>query len=210
MPILQFDEKHHKYSVGGTYVPGVTSALKAITANDYFGVDKEVMRKKAEFGKAVHRIIELDCKNTLMPEDLSDDALIPYFMAWADFRRKSGFRVIQSEGQYHSERYGYAGTLDLFGVLNGIYSIIDAKCVVKVMRSTGPQTAAYENLVREANPNLFPGAETPIRRYALQLRPAPEGSDTARWHLVPLTDKQDFKVFLASLAITSWNERTKP
>lgn len=205
---LIFDPIQHRYTLDGMYVPGVTSALKVVSQADYFGVDPEVMARKAALGSLVHQVIELDCAGELDVEDL-DDVLVPFYRAWRSFLVSSGFVVELSEGKVASRRYRFAGQLDLFGRLNGIRSTIDAKCVAVVMPSTGPQTAAYTEALRECRPDLLP-RDAPCRRYALQLRPFDaSGKPTAQpWKLHPFTqDAVDLRLFLACLTVTHHLER---
>lgn len=203
---LTFNADDHTYRLDGQNVPGVTTALKPISTADYAFVDPEVMERKALFGTAVHKLIELDCLGELDVEDLDED-LVPYYGAWREFLAASGFQVLLSESKLGSRRYRYAGQLDLFGQLNGFRAMIDAKCVVTVMPSTGPQTMAYTNLVRESRPDLLPAA-APCQRYALQLRPALHLGDNARWQLVPFKeDAADWRLFLAALTVTHHLQR---
>ena len=205
---LVFHEEGHRYTFNGQPVPGVTTALKVVSAEDYKFVSAEVLAVKAAFGTAVHKVIELDCLGELDLASL-DDVLVPYYLAWREFLTVSGFRPILSEGKVYSQRYSYAGQLDLYGMLNGCHSIIDAKSVTTVMPSTGPQTAAYENALKETRPDLIPPKAT-VNRYALQLRPALAGKKTAQWHLHRFSDPADFPVFLSSLRITNWRASFKP
>ena len=204
MPNLVFHEDGHRYELDGRPVPGVTTALKVISAEDYRNVPEEVLTLKAAFGTAVHRVIELDCMDDL-DLDALDDSLLPYYNGWRQFLAASGFRPLLSEGKVASVRYGYAGQLDLFGMLNGCYSLIDAKCVTTVMPSTGPQTAAYENALKEWRPDIVP-PKAPVNRYALQLRPPPPGGTAATWNLHRFTDPADFPVFLSALRIHNWRK----
>lgn len=200
---LIFHPEDHRYTFNGQDVPGVTTALKVVSSADYAFVDPDVLAAKAALGTAVHSMIELDCARELDTEDL-DPMLQPFFDAWRDFVRQSGFTVLLSESKVHSPRYDYAGQLDLFGELNGIKAMIDAKCVAMVMPSTGPQTAAYLQALRESRPDLLPPG-TPCRRYALQLRPFDSHGNrmTTPWKLHPFTqDAQDLRLFLACLTVT--------
>lgn len=200
---LDFDPELHRYRLDGQALPGVTEALKVVSSADYAMVDPEVMARKAAIGQAVHLMIELDCAGELDLEDL-DPQLLPYHAAWKSFLVTSGFRVLLSESKVASRRYGYAGQLDLFGDLNAIRATVDAKCVAMVMPSTGPQTAAYTQALRESRPDLLP-AGAPCRRYALQLRPADaQGKPFATpWKLHPFTDDAaDLRLFLACLTVT--------
>lgn len=205
---LVFHPDGHRYTLDGVPVPGVTSALKLVSAADYWNVPQEVLERKAALGTAVHRVIELDCQDDLDVDSL-DDVLLPYYRAWRSFLVTSGFQVQLSEGKVGSRKYRYGGQLDLFGRLNAIPSIIDAKCVTTVMPSTGPQTAAYLQALRETRPDLLPQS-MPCRRYALQLRPFDaQGNRMATpWKLHPFTeDAADLRLFLACLTVTHHLER---
>lgn len=205
---LVFHPEGHRYTLDGAAVPGVTSALKLVSSADYFGVPPEVLERKARLGTAVHRVIELDCQDDLDVDSL-DDVLVPYYRAWRSFLVTSGFQVQLSESKLASRRYRFAGQLDLFGRLNAIPSVIDAKCVTVVMPSTGPQTAAYVQALRETRPDLLPPS-MPVRRYALQLRPfdAQGNRLSTPWKLHPFTDDAaDLRLFLACLTVTHHLER---
>lgn len=201
--VLTFDPDRHEYRLGSQPLPGVTSILARLTAEEYRGVAPEVMERAATLGKAVHRLIELDLADDLDESSLSGD-LADYLEAWRAFRALSGFEPLLSEQQVYSERHGYAGTLDLFGILNGEAALIDAKRTAAVPRTAGPQTAAYERALRECMPEVVQravsGAEPGrIRRYALHLMPF------KKWALVPFTNPSDERVFLSCLSIQQWS-----
>lgn len=192
---LQFDADLHRYTLAGQRLPSVTEILHPVTAHEYRGVDREVMDRAALLGKAVHKLIELDIAGTL-DEDALDDSLRPYLAQWRQFCAQSGFSAIHSERRIHSARYGYAGTLDLAGKLNGTNAVIDAKRTAAVPRSAGPQTAAYRQALAE-----LCGAEWQTAdRYALHLTPE-------RWRLVPQKDPNDLRVFLAALTLHNYLEK---
>lgn len=202
---LVFDAERHRYTLDGKKLPGVTTILKPISSAHYAGVDPEVMARAAQLGQAVHRVIELDVLGELDTDTL-DPQLIPYYRGWRIFLRESGFQAQLSEQQLASRRHGYAGTLDLFGRLNRLASLVDAKRVAVIVRSTGPQTFAYGQLVREARPDLL-GPDEPLRRYALHLKKPAHGQMTAPWELVPFTnDHQDRLVWQSCLNIQKFIE----
>lgn len=191
---LEFDSVAHRYTLNGAPVPSVTDVLAPISAAHYRGVDAEVMARAALLGQATHKLIELDVRDTL-DEDALDDTLRPYLAMWRRFRATSGFRPVLSEFRVASARYGYAGTLDLFGELHGRAALIDAKRTAAVPRTAGPQTAGYEIALRETAPDLTPPA---VDRYALHLTPE-------RWQLVPFRDPNDQRVFLSALTLHNWS-----
>lgn len=201
---LSYDDALHEYRYDGNVVPSVTQALGRLSAEEYRGVDAEVMERAAQLGKAVHRVIELDLRDDLDVESLSE-GLLPYYESWRNFLATSGFTAVLSEQRVYSARYGYAGTLDLFGILNGEAVLIDAKRTAQVPRTAGPQTAAYETALRESLPDvitrhndLTTPARDLIRRFALHLRA--DGT----WRLVPFTDRSDLRVFLAQVTTHHW------
>lgn len=193
---LEFDPVEHRYRLDGQPVPGVSTILQAL-GNEYAMVDPEVLERAAAIGTAVHWLIEQDVAGTLDEEQV-DFHLLPYLDQWRDFRHTSGFEPILSEQQVASRRYGYAGTLDLFGRLNGRKVLIDAKRTAAVPRKAGPQTAGYEVALRECMPEIFTPGER-VDRFALHLRPG------MRWRLVPFRDAADQRVFLSALTIHNWS-----
>jgi hypothetical protein len=205
---LTFDEASHTYTLDGKPVPAVSRVLQAL-GDEYAMVDPDVLERAAEIGRAVHWIIEHEIRGDL-DEEMVDFHLLPYLDQWREFRRTSGFEPLLTETQVYSRRYRYAGTLDLFGILNGKLALPDAKRTAAVPRKAGPQTAAYEMALRESMPELVARAaarigwkqtltdQVPIFRYALHLTPT-------RWQLVPFKDPADQRVFLSALNIHQWS-----
>lgn len=197
MSAIAFKEADHTYWLDGRRLPGVTEILKIATHDDFRFVDPAVLARNAALGTAVHALIEADCKGAAQAafEAAPFDAL-PYFDMWRHFILTSGFRVIASELRVHSPRYGYAGTLDLIGELNGRLALVDAKRTASVPRSAGPQTAAYEQAARESYPAMI-GEGVTVDRFALHLSPS-------GWRLVPFRDRADLRVFLSCLTVLNW------
>lgn len=205
MPVeLTFDEAAHVYRVDGRIVPSVTQILHRLSAEAYRFVDEFVMEEAALLGTAVHKMIELDLRGDLDVEALSEGLQV-YYTAWQNFLQLSGFQMVLSEARVYSSKYGYAGTLDLAGWLNGRFVIIDAKRTAQVPHTAGPQTAAYLQALDESGRTFSVPGSTELaarianaERYALHLRA--DGT----WRLVPFTDKSDLRVFLACKTLHDW------
>lgn len=197
-PEVTFDAELHEYTVDGDRYPSVTEILRDLSAREYRFVDKAVMEDAAWLGTAVHLLIELDIAGTLDEAGL-DERLVPYLEKWREFRAQSGFQPLLSEQRVFSTRYRYAGTLDLFGTLNGRFALIDAKRCAKVPRTAGPQTAGYEMALRERFPDLIKSTDM-VPRFALQLTPD-------RWQLLPLTGSADSRLFLSALNLFHWSNQ---
>lgn len=193
---LTFDPATHTYTLDGRVVPSVTQVLRALP-DDYAMVDPAVLERAAELGRAVHRIIELDILGGLVLEEV-DFHLLPYLDQWREFLASSGFRPLLSESLVASRRYGYAGTLDLFGLLNGRKALLDNKRTAAVPRKAGPQTAGYRIALSETRPDLL-APDEPVDRFALHLTPN-------RWQLVPFRAATDQRVFLSALTIYQWSK----
>lgn len=195
--MITFDEQTHTYTdEHGRVLPSVTQILAPLSANAYRGVPQEVMDNAAAIGTAVHKMIELDVQGVLDESSLHP-SIAQYLPAWRRFLVESSFQVLGSEMRVASRRYGYAGTLDLYGLIHGQHALIDAKRVAQVQRTTGPQTAGYEIALREETG--LP-ATARVDRYALQLI-------GDRFRLLPLTDPADARVFLSALTLHNWSSK---
>jgi hypothetical protein len=198
---VHFDPATHTYTLSGKRIPGVTTVLKRISRELYRHVDKELMERAAALGTAVHKLIELDIAGTLDEEALAE-VLVPYLHSWRRFMATSGFVPVLSEEIVWSERYGYAGQLDLFGEFPDCIALVDAKRCAQVPITAGPQTAGYEIALRERHPHLFvPGK--PFKRFALQL------NTDGTHRLVPFTDPDDARVFLSELTTRNFLKKHK-
>lgn len=197
---LEFDKATHHYTLDGRTVPHVTGALRVL--QDYAGVPRDVLERKAEIGDAVHYATEL------VDADDLDDATLPevlrgYVAGYRAFLRDTGFTPEFSECRVYSSTYGYAGTFDRIGKfahLRGCKpawrALIDLKATYTILPAVGPQTAAYERAWNEQNRDM------PIqRRFAVQLKA--DGT----YNLHACTDASDWSVFLSALTLWNWKQR---
>lgn len=186
--MLSFDADTHTYAIRNRRLPSVTQVMDS-TVTNYAGIPPAILEYKSALGVAVHRACEL-YDNDDLDESTVDSLVLPYLNAWKRFRTETGFVVKENEMRLHSERYGYAGTLDKFGELGRDFALIDLKTVTVLSPATGVQLAGYEQLLRE---HFKFRHETP--RYAVQLRP--DGT----YRMQKYDDENEFAVFLACLQI---------
>lgn len=190
---LEFNEERHEYRLNGRIVPSVTDVLQPLLMLD--GIPWEILEAARIFGQHVH----LGCHyhNTGELEwDTLDDKLAAYVRGYLKFLADTGFVVLASEERVASVVCGYAGTLDVRGLLRGRSktgrtALIDIKSTATLPRTVGPQTAGYQNAYTETT------GEKIADRYCLHL-----GPDT--YKLVKLTDSrgvQDLTVFISALNI---------
>lgn len=189
--MLLFEPDRHVYTYNGRELPSVTQVLSLL--EDYSGISRDVLKRKALIGTAVHSACEL-----YLAQDLDESSLHPevrpYFEQFKIWIATCKFNFQLSEKRVFSKRFGYAGTLDLHGDFQGCPSLIDIKTAAVVMPTWGPQTAAYAEALREET------GITTEKRFALQL--------TKTGHkLIPLENNADINVFYAALTVTQWRIR---
>jgi len=191
--VLEFDEGPHVYRWNGKIVPSVTQVLKPLT--DYSMVDADKLERARQEGVAIHKTVELyetgDLDAASLPEWLE-----PYLAAWMKFKAEMKFSVAKSEQRVYHRVYGYAGTYDLSGDMNGHDALVDLKRSFMAGPAIGLQLAAYL-----AAASFKAEALSSSLRYALQLRA--DGT----YRLQEFTDKTDFQTFLAALTLWKWRAK---
>lgn len=133
--MIEFIEEEHLYLVDGIIVPSVTQILGMIFPDKYKNVDKEILKKKAEFGTLGHSIIEhLDINN---PDIALNSILngqneeLGYCIAqYINLCKTFKIEPLEHEKRV-SYKYLYAGTLDLIANVDGIESLCDIKFTYK-------------------------------------------------------------------------------
>ena len=185
---LTFDEDTHTYRYNGNVVPSVTTVLKPLTNLDM--VPPHVLQAAADFGTAVHKACELDDLGELDLIAL-DPALVPYLMAWRKFSTEHSAKWVHIEKQVHNKTLGYAGTLDRFGFVDGMSTLLDIKSSIELYPSVGPQLVAYEKAIEEPV----------IHRMAVQLKG--DGTYVAKLY----EDPTDWPVFCSLLTVRNWCTR---
>lgn len=182
---LTFEPEGHIYRLGGKVLPSVTQVLSLL--EDFSAVRPDVLEAARIFGQHVHEACALDLRGRLDWASLDPD-LVPYVESLRRFLKDSGFKIIASECRVVHRAHGFAGTLDLYGLLSARRVQIDIKSGA-MPRTVGPQTAAYEQAMLADK-----GAATQAR-YCLQLNP----EFRCGYKLHPLTQRTDWHNFLSAL-----------
>jgi hypothetical protein len=169
-------------------LPSVTTVLGKFFV-DFSKVDPEDLKNARQFGTAVHAIVDLYEKGNLDTAKL-DPGLKPCLDAWLDCKAHYGFKVLCTEFQTVSLRYGHAGTADLH--IDGDI-LADIKTRVINFKTDGPQVAAYAEAGREMG--LFPKIK---RRLMIELNAA------GKFKVTELKNKVDLNIFLCALTTFNW------
>lgn len=186
---LEFQSEGHTYRLDGREVPSVTQVLEPFSSLEY--VDRELLRRAAEFGNHVHEACHLFNIDTLDRRTL-DPVLAPYVSAWEQFLDDTGAVVLQSEHRVASRKFKYAGTVDTTVFWGKSKRLIDIKSIASLPRTVGPQTAAYAEAYYEDT------GERIRDRYCVQLKP--DGA----YSVQKLSDPNDWNIFQSALNLYRW------
>lgn len=136
--MINFDEENHIYTVYGKQVPSVTQILKEVFPNKYSGIPPEILEKKAEYGKQVHKYIEIiEKKKPKKPlayikryynPDMYQEENIKQYLK---IKEENKIKVLASEKMVLYGLY-YCGTLDMLASVNGKRAIIDIKTTAEL------------------------------------------------------------------------------
>lgn len=183
---LDFDPDQHRYTYQGAVVPSVTQILfeEGFTDAQWF------TEKASALGRAVHLACHFLDEGTLDWESL-DVEIMPYVEGYVAFRNMTGFAHDFSEQPIYHPTYGYAGTPDKLGALNGGKILLDLK-TCRPSPATGLQLAGYAEPIDASLP-----------RYALELGST---AGTLKWKLRPFTDTSDRAIFLGAVANRAWKQ----
>jgi hypothetical protein len=188
---LTFDEPTHTYRYGGVVRPSVTQVLEKL--HDFSMVPKDVLEAACERGTYVHLLTQYHDEGDLATESIGD--YWPYLDAWIKFCAAHKAKWDDIEWRHYSKRYGYAGTMDRRGTLDGVRYIVDVKTSASPHRVWGMQTAAYRQLAAEEDPKWLLA-----RRATVQLRPENGGT----YKFLAWDDPDDWGAFLSLINLTNW------
>lgn len=173
-------------------LPSVTEIIAGVgLSRSYAGVDP----KYAQRGRALHEVIAMALDGLEVP-DLPPE-LQGGYAAFLEFQAATGFVVEATEETLVHEPYGFVGTLDARGLVNGVRAICDWKFTESVDAGGARiQLAGYGIL----DAHRWPEAPAE-RRYVVQL------SKGGHHKLLDVTDEYSTQVFLASLIVFKAKEK---
>lgn len=188
---FKFDEEKHLYSYNGIDVPGITYLLEKYDLTGYSDIPPHILEPARILGSVVHKTTELFDNGTLKWSTV-DPIVMPYIEAWINFRTTTSFKPVSIEPRLYSAKYGFAGTPDRAGELNGKMSAVEIKTTKDYHRAMGVQTSAQKILLDE---NFGLNIK---KRYVIVLK------ENGTWYPENCKDYRDESVFLSCLAIEKW------
>lgn len=138
--ILTFDPVKHEYTLGGQPVPSVSKVLEPLY--DFRFVSPEALERARKRGTAIHKTVELYELGRLNEETLHP-SLAACLKQWLDFKQTMKYVPRRQEMQVYSEKFGYAGTYDGDGDMDGRPMLLDLKSGEKY-EPHKVQTMAYK------------------------------------------------------------------
>ena len=201
---VQFDEATHTYTVNGTEYPSVTQIIRFLSYDQSKCADQQMALIARGRGTEVHEAAALYDYSGDIAEDLSADAA-PYLSAYVQFCRdyKPKWNYIEHVLGANREGipYGYCGTLDRAGFIDGKFCIMDIKTSYRVnIPSLSAQLAAYNNLLKFQHTELYK-EDTDL--YGLQLM------RNGKYRLYKVDYEQGSKLLVSCLAIYKQLEAMK-
>ena len=149
---LLFNEEKHEYTLNGEVLISVTQLLeKHGLAPKYDGVDAELLKKRAEYGKMIHKEIELYLKNGTI--GFSKEC--QNFIKWFEGQNRYEFRGSELMVYYKDI---YAGTLDILlcDTKSQCWVIVDLKTTSIIHEES---VSWQESLYAFAHYSNFPNLE---------------------------------------------------
>ena len=153
---------HQRYKLeNGEGVPGVTTIIGQLNKPALIiwanrlglqGIDSSKFRDdKADIGTLAHEMILAHLsKRKPETEDYSKnqiDAAENAFLSYLEWEKGHKIEPILTEKQLVSERYKYGGTLDFYGLVDGVLEVTDFKTGSGIYDEMWLQVSAYGNLV---------------------------------------------------------------
>ena len=203
MSEYSFQPETHEYFFSGEPIPSCTEALEIAGMIDFDHVSAELLERKGELGREVHKARHLHDEGRLLSYD---PAVGNYLIAWTTFRKDSGFIPRLSEHWQGAELNGmrYGMQLDAIGKFPGdrIETIIDVK-IGEIYPHHPIQLAGY------AAGLDHPSFSTPLSRFYARKRAIVQLRSDGTYKLRFFDDRGDFDVFVSALYIAAWKKRRK-
>lgn len=196
---LTFDSDEHIYRWRGVVVPSVTQVIG--DAVDLSMVPRETLERKRQIGEALHSCIRMNWTGSLDPDSI-DEPVRPYFSAFEDWLSSSisygRFDLHGYEQPLYSERFGYAGTPDIWSAYLDSLAVMDPKTVAGTLGPhVGLQLAAYRQLLVEN----FGAQWSAAKLYGLQL------TKEGKCKPIEFDERTDWAAFCGALAWWKWRRK---
>ncbi len=190
---LQFDERRHRYSLGGIHIPNVTTILQDLSP--FSGMPSEVLEEARQRGNTVHLLTAIMDGDHVEEHPTHPGDWGGYLRAWDAFKQATGFTPVHIEQRVFHTSALYVGTLDRVGWLDGRLVVVDIKTGV-IQPEAALQTAAYQAAWNEG---VLTDKVT--GRYCVQVK------NDGTYRMVEFKDRGDYSVFISAMQVHLWRMR---
>jgi hypothetical protein len=142
MSILQYFDKGHIYMLEGERIPCVSDLCRFLHREIYKEAPIWQLEAAADRGTKVHAATEVLDKTG---QAEIEDEYLPYLKAYALFRQEHDAQWELIEHSDYHPQLMYAGTIDRYGLVDGIKTLVDLKTTYQVYK---PLCGASLNLYR--------------------------------------------------------------
>ena len=147
----------------GQIVPGATTVLSVLAKPALIhwawdlgmkGIDyKKYRDKAASIGTLAHYLVECDLSgvtpdiSTYSPDEieLAENCLLSYY----EWRKNKQVKPLHIELPLVSEKYKFGGTIDFYGEIDGVITLLDLKTGKAIYTEHTMQLSAYNKLLKE-------------------------------------------------------------
>lgn len=152
--MLKFKVDDHSYWVNDRQLPSVTEIIRFLNVDIIGSANKEAKEAAAERGTRIHEA----CTAYDFGDDECDGDIVGYIKAYADFKRDYGVKDWSMFETIVGNEH-YAGTLDRYGKIDGVTTVLDIKTGSKLhMKTHVVQLAGYTELLLEDRKPVEQGA----------------------------------------------------
>lgn len=173
---FSFTPDTHTYTLDGVKLPSVTTVLNEWVKLEQFGcylntrtgqtVPIDIFEAAGDRGNAVHLILKYLVTAGGVARGKLDAALVPYLDQLEAWKERFQPEPILVEKPLYEPILKYAGTPDIFCRCRGIKNAVLLDCKSGMRGLVGPQTSAYEPLVRKETKH-----KGMVDRYVLDVKP---------------------------------------
>lgn len=154
---FRFNPEDHSYFLDGEQLPSVTDICSLLSGR--ISVNDAVLQHAARRGTTVHELCELIDYDVFLEDIEVEPELAGYVLSYVRFLRdyKPEWKMV--EQKLFSSGFGFAGTLDRYGTIDGKPTIVDIKTTEGASKATkigwACQLAGYATLLGESEARLW-------------------------------------------------------
>lgn len=153
MANLVFFDQSHTYEVDGDPVPSVSEITRFMSREIYGDITQQQLDHAGSRGTAVHKALEVLDK---YGEVEASEDIVPYIKAYLSYRRDHICDWKKIEYPVCHPKKIYAGTLDRYGTVDEVPTILDFKTTYSIDPAHRKLYTAAQNLYRRAIEDSLP------------------------------------------------------